>query len=349
MKEGLGITDLAQQIEQSDKAKRDFLCNTEGIWVSPDEGSPKMAIPGIGDFTINPIAHNQLADRLDIPRKYYTKMLAETPLLLANNVNTWFNKRPEKRLVRTLNGGVRAFLSDKYRPLDHLLIARAALPVLADMPGLTIASCQLTESRMYIQCYTESMKGEPRVGDVVHRGIVISNSEVGMGSVRIERLLYRLWCKNGSISGESLKRFHVGKALGSEQDINAEYLTDETIQADNHAFGLKIRDMLTAAFNEDIFEREMQQLEIAAGRKITAKGTEAILEIGKKYSLAENEKSDVTENLYRDGDFTQYGLGNAVTRLANSKALNYDRAIELERIGGDIFGLPEGALTSIAA
>ncbi len=56
------------------------------------------------------------------------------------------------------------------------------------------------------------MKAEVEVGDVVIAGFVISNSEVGLGSLRVEPLVFRFVCKNGMICKDyAQKRYHVGK------------------------------------------------------------------------------------------------------------------------------------------
>jgi hypothetical protein len=84
----------------------------------------------VGQYAITPHAHGQLAEHLGIPKKYYERMRQERPDLLATNINTWLAAKPERRLVRTLDGRVWAFLSDKYRALDHVDLAEVVLPVL---------------------------------------------------------------------------------------------------------------------------------------------------------------------------------------------------------------------------
>jgi len=37
---------------------------------------------------------------------------------------------PDRRMVRIMDGNVRAFLSDRYRRLDHLELCTAVLPVI---------------------------------------------------------------------------------------------------------------------------------------------------------------------------------------------------------------------------
>ena len=53
-------------------------------------------------------AHQQIAARLNIPFRYYKKMQSESPDLLDQNVNRWLNQNPERRMIRVLDGKVRA-------------------------------------------------------------------------------------------------------------------------------------------------------------------------------------------------------------------------------------------------
>lgn len=47
----------------------------------------------------------------------------EAPELLAQNLNCWFTKEPAQRMLRTLDGTARAYLSNRYRRIDNLLYA----------------------------------------------------------------------------------------------------------------------------------------------------------------------------------------------------------------------------------
>ena len=71
-------------------------------------------------FPITKPCHNQIAERLEIPVKYYAKMENEAPELLTENVNTWLREKSKEVFIRGLGNSVRAFLSDKYRVIDHL-------------------------------------------------------------------------------------------------------------------------------------------------------------------------------------------------------------------------------------
>jgi len=141
-------------------------------------------------------------------------------------------------MVRTLDTEVRAFLSNRYRRLDNFDLAEAVLPILAEMgEGIRIVSAELTESRMYIKVINERLELEVKKGDVVQAGIALSNSEVGLGALSVEPLIYRLICTNGMIAKDySKKRYHVGR--NADEGEAYELFTDETLKADDRAFFL---------------------------------------------------------------------------------------------------------------
>jgi hypothetical protein len=91
------------------------------------------------------LALTQIGERTGIPAKYLGRMQGEAPKLLAANVNHWFKEAPERRMVRTLDGNIRAFLSDRYMRVDNIDVAEAVLPVLQQTEGLRILSTGVTE------------------------------------------------------------------------------------------------------------------------------------------------------------------------------------------------------------
>ena len=88
------------------------------------------------------------------------------------------------------------------------------LPVIQEMQGSQIESCEVTPTHLYLKVVNRRLKAEVRVGDVVQAGFVVSNSEVGLGSLRVEPLVFRLVCKNGLICKDfAQKKYHVGRRL----------------------------------------------------------------------------------------------------------------------------------------
>ena len=99
---------------------------------------------------------------------------------------------------------------------------------------------------MYIKVVNPRLEAEVQKGDIVQAGIIISNSEVGLGSVRVMPLVYRLVCLNGMVVNDlGQRRYH-----GSELEEAWELFSDETLQAEDTAFLLKLADIVRTAVDE---------------------------------------------------------------------------------------------------
>ncbi len=112
MKTGKTLTELAMELERQSTVKKDFIANTSSLEMT-SAGELALDSDTYQEFPVTDHAHSQIAARLDIPSKYYNRMRLEAPELLAANVNEWFHNKPERRMVRTLDGQMRAFLSDR--------------------------------------------------------------------------------------------------------------------------------------------------------------------------------------------------------------------------------------------
>jgi hypothetical protein len=340
MMKGLTLSQLAAKIEGNAALKHDMIVDTRtlSMQLSPrvDEtlARPVFNIPGEGNFPILPLAHNQIGARLNIPSKYYDRMLHEAPDLLAHNVNTWFQQQPEKRMVRTLGGDTRAFLSNRYQRIENDQIARIALPILADIPDVQIVSSEITERRMYIQAVCPRIQGEVKKGDVVQAGVVIGNSEVGHGSVNVAEMDWRLVCLNGAISAEKFRAYHVGRQI----EDNSELWADDTKAADDSAVLLKVRDMVRAAVDGTRFRARLERMQgltqITCGTNVEG----AVEVLAQKVNATDEERGGILRALIEGGDLSAWGLLNAVTAQAHT-AKNYDRAVEFEAAGGQLLSL----------
>ena len=113
MKQGIKtIQNLYGELERQREARKDLIADTRSINVSSTNGVSMLSVStgeDILSYRITDIAHRQIADRLNIPYKYYERMRKENPALLDSNINSWLNATPEKRMLRTLDGKLRAF------------------------------------------------------------------------------------------------------------------------------------------------------------------------------------------------------------------------------------------------
>ena len=78
------------------------------------------------------------------------------------------------------------------------------------------------------------------MGDVVQAGFVVSNSEVGLGSLRVEPLVFRLVCKKGlSCKDFAQRKYHVGRQVNISDDLAYELYSEETLAQDDKTFLLR--------------------------------------------------------------------------------------------------------------
>jgi hypothetical protein len=349
MKSGRTISELAAELERQANTKKDYVADTRRLSMQPS-GDGVVLVGVNGGMTLRSTAHGQMASTLGIPKPYYDRMLQNEPDLLSRNVNTWLEKQPAKKLVRTLDGQVRAILSDSYRPLDNLDLAEAVLPKLVDLQA-TVVSSEVTENRFYLKAVTARIQGEAKLGDVLQAGVVISNSEVGQGSLRVEAMDYRLVCLNGMIRETAVRKAHLGRGARGQDAIEdaREYFRTETRAADDRAFFLKVQDATAAMFDPERFNARLLQYREVSERQIaaTADPVKVVEVTAKRFGLNDGERSSILQHLIRGGDMSQWGLANAVTRAAQDVE-SYDRATELESLGGDIVELPANDWKTLA-
>ena len=342
MKYGRTLTEMAMELDRQMKAKKDYLVDTRSLTFDVGENGAMLSMNnGAGMTTIlgiNEIAHDQIGTALGIPSKYYDKMRKENPSLLATNVNSWFNQDPKMRMVRTLDGTARAFLSDKYRRIDNFEVAQTVLPIIADMPDARIESCEITDSRMYIKVVNPRLTTEITKGDIVQSGILITNSEVGMGSLTVQPLVYRLVCTNGMVVNDAkMRKYHVGR--GNQADEDFTLYADETLKADDHALMLKVQDTVRAVVDQARFDKVVAMMRQAKDAKIVTSNIPQMVELaGTDFGFSKQEGTSILDYLIRGGDLTLYGMANAVTRAAQDVE-SYDRSTAMEAIGYDILGM----------
>lgn len=369
MKSGRSLLELAQEIQSQKERKQDLTISTDSITVVPtgDTANPvAFQVAAQGKFEgatlpIRPLALNQVAEHTKIPAVYAQRMAAEQPALLATNLNTWLHSgKPQRRLVRGLDGNARAFLSDRYQRIDNFDVANAALEALQkEFRGdLEIRSTEVTESRLYIKATIPAIRREIKsrrtgvigrdgrqVGDIVEAGVMITNSEVGLGAVNVSKYAYELWCLNGAVREKSKRFNHVGSKIQGDE---IGYLSDDTIQAGDRFDLLRIRDAIKNAFNEEDFDQYVARLQGATEDQIEAKhAVHAVEVLSNKLTLSKTEGASILEHLIAGGDLSRYGLFNAVTRSAEDVA-SYDRATELEAFGQKVIDLNDNEWSEVA-
>lgn len=347
MKNGKTLVELATEIERRAAAKKDFVVQSKAIEMDPASSALHF---GTQWMEPNAHTHSQIAAYTGVPKLYYDKMRAEQPHLLAANVNTWMKAHDEPRMIRTLDGGARAFLSDRFRPMENEDLGEAVIPVLLDL-GVEVMSCEITDRRLYIKAVDQKVvKSIPKgkhIGDGTHTifetdelcpAIVISNSEVGAGMLSVQTSLFTKACTNLAIFNErSIRKHHVGQKHEITDGLY-QMLSDETRRVSDKALWMQVRDVVRNAFDKARFEALANKVAGLVDQKIEGDVVRVVDLAGRRFGANEGEKKSILRHLIEGGDLSRYGLFNAVTRTAEDIA-DYDRATEFEAMGGAVIDL----------
>jgi len=332
------LTQLAVELERQLGTKSDAVLNTSDMQLRTEEPGKSQLVTPTGSSIVSPLAMRQIAERAGIPASYYKKLTEEAPALLDENVNHWFDSKPANRLVRSLDGNVRAFMSDKYKLIDNAPVLGMLMESLDEHKGgIEFASMDVTDNRMYLKINSPRLQGDIKVNDPVQMGIVISNSEVGLGALDIRAMIYRLVCTNGMIAGrdmgEGVRRTHLGA-----RHIPGVVFNQDTNRALGQAMALQVRDTVRQLLSPETFEKHLLAFRETTEHKVEGDPTKAVEQLGKVVGYTKEEGSGIMRHLIEGGDLSQYGLLNAVTRFAQDVD-SYDRSTELEQMGGKILSL----------
>ncbi|MTW13413.1 DUF932 domain-containing protein [Pseudoduganella eburnea] len=343
MKTGRNLIDLANELERQAVAKKDLIVPAKmmqsATLASHQCGLVVDEADGPWRYPLSELACSQLAKKLNIPFTYFKLMRDLYPELLDQNINGWLRiNAPDSYMVRTLDGRARAFLSNRYRRLDNFDLAMSVMPILKQLPGARFESVELTESKLYLKVITSKIECEVAPGDILQAGVIVSNSEVGCGTLRVEPLLYRLVCSNGLIVADrSMRKNHAGRALVSD-DESVRVYQDDTLEAEDKAIFLKVRDLVQTAVSETTFQLISEKMRKTMGIKITGNPLKVVEVLANRYALNEMECAGVLRHLVSDHHLNGYGLVNAVTGYSQEVA-DYDRATEFEELGGKLLEL----------
>lgn len=344
MKSGVTLQQMLTEVKRQSESKEDYLIAPNRLRMESygkemflhllDDSGTELIEP----MTITGIAHRQIGTHLRIPAAYYDRMREERPDLLAYNANTWFKQESSQRMLRTLDGSARAYLSNRYRRIENIDIAGVTLPILGGLPDIRFESCQITESRMYIKAVNPRLQAEVSPGDIVQAGVIISNSEVGLGSVSIQPLIYRLVCSNGMVVNEAAaRRNHVGRVTDSGENFSV--YSQATLDAEDKAFVMKIQDTVRAAVEEARFSQVVGKMREAKAAQMDTHDVPAVVKLAsKEFHITDSESTGVLQRLIESNDLTLYGLSNAVTRHSQTNPEGKDYSVATFKRLGDFHG-----------
>jgi hypothetical protein len=315
------LQSLIEELEKQKSLKWDRRISSSELKMIPLETQVKLQIGSDSSFSIPQPCQIQIAEKLEIPLKYYHKMESEAPELLVENVNTWLQKTKRDFFIRGIEDSVRAVLSERYRVIDHLDVLYCALNEL-QAHDAEIEDCFLSETEMNIKVRSQKLRDFVRYkDDLIMGGLFLANSETGHKALRVEPRLFRVKCSNGMIVEELVTReIHIG---------NGDEIADEIIY-------LSLRRSIRELFNRFgeivLMMRESTEAKVRNPQKV-------INNVVEQYRLSEAQKANILMAFGAEPEYDQYGIANAVT-LAAQKEETWEKSVELEKLGGKLVALP---------
>ncbi len=360
---GMSLAELHAKVQDLQASKLDLVVDSRRLTMkiggSPEGDRPTTLWVETQDgplgLDFNDVWLTQALQRTKIPLKHGRRLLADHADLLASELNALWSREPAQGMLRTMGGKARAWLSTSFRRLDHLDMLEATLPTLEEL-GARALRGYLSDSRLYLNVINPNLSADlsPKQdgSDMVYPGLCLSNSEVGMGSTRVEGFLFNSFCENGMIFGKKsaveIRQTHLGKRTEVHEAFATVATTSRTQRLQDELFWSQVQDAVTALFQEEQFTkwtgtlRSARQREIGAGADVA----EVTKLVATRFNLTEAEEKAVLSHVTRDAHqngATQYGWAQGITRTAQDSFVSPDRAVELHRIGGEFVGLSERA------
>ncbi|RSM47764.1 DUF932 domain-containing protein [Actinoplanes sp. ATCC 53533] len=293
-----------------------------------------------GSFTLGDTALTGVSAKLNIPAGYLRRMAHENMPLLDTNVNSWLSRDDRRFLVRCLrhraaggNGTARAFLSDRYLRIDNLDVLMAALDGIQQAGvAVEVASCDLTERRMYVRFVSPEVKViapqllknyrspfDGRRGSdlpVISGGFLLRNSETGYGRYTIAPWLRIEVCKNGqTVERGTLGRTHIGARITDEDGIVDP--SPETMRRLLDLITSQTIDAVRAFLDVGFVTRAVRDLERAAGVAL-AKPDTTIKIVAQRLRYTQDQQEAILAHFIAGADLSAGGIMQAVTSVARS-------------------------------
>ena len=266
---------------------------------------------GLGVWPFSDHALTQFCQKLDIPVRYFRRLPDEMKITVAN-----FDLRRLKGtsfFVRGKGEWVRAFLSAEYVAYNNSVIAQTAESLLKN-GALDVKSFVLEETHMFLKIISE---------DIVDReaglkaGIMIGNSEVGMGSVSVEPFVFRKPCTNDLIVSreKSFRHAHI--------HLTAHELTRRMAEAVSEGF--QVASSVLDAFLKSREVKVVDPLEV-------------IRKIAEERKFSQKITDEVVSSYLVEPEANWFGVINSFTNAAQK--LGPLQQIKMERFAGTLLAPP---------
>src|SRR6266540_7277100 len=292
---------VAEKIVQDDQNKWDRRMLAEELEVAD----------GADMNPFSDLAISQFCAKMDIPVRYFRRLPDKFKIILGNH--DLERLKGTSFLIRGKGDWIRAFLSADYVAYNNSEISEVVQGLLAK-GNVSVKDFVLEETNMFLKVISEDIWD---VESGLKAGILIGNSEVGMGSVSVEPFVFRKPCTNDLIVAreKSFRHAHI--------HLTAHELTRRMAEAVSEGFRVasSVLDAFLKAREEPIEDPLETIRKIAEARQLSQKLTD-----------------EVVSSYLIEPEPNRFGVMNAFTNAAQK--LGPLQRIEMERFAGTLLEVP---------
>lgn len=327
---------LAREFQTVKEHRKDYVVETTALKAVPSQAGMMLEIKELGTYEPTGIFHEQVSEKAKIPLDFYRRLQERNTNVLCSVVNEFLPDK-EVRMVRALDFGegkkyARALVSPRFRALDNYDLLLNALQCFKQYQDsghkLTISQSFADDTNFYLKAITDQ-RAEVKVGDIVEGGIIIRNSEVGRGALRVEPYVNRLVCNNGAVVG-TYRRFHLGRDNGKELGDQSIWSDITNTQRDELVWS-EVSDIVKATLDGKFFDEYVQKAK-ALTEKTYQKPMEVLNHQLGTWKFSKEEADAILNSFVNGGDSSAWGIVNAMTSIAKT-AETVARQVEIEELG----------------
>lgn len=300
-------TEVEGRIVEDDRNKWDRKAPTAALRVA-ESGALELNRDGRSErFVLSELATSQMCGRLGIPVPYYRRLPGE---LRATVANYDLGRLAETSyLLRGKDEWIRAFLSADYVAYNNGNVAETVKELLKGA-SVSVKSFVLEETHLFLKIISDEIVDPP---SGLKAGIMIGNSEVGLGSISVEPFLYRKACTNDLVvtQEKSFRHAHIHLTVSELRNRMADAISD------SFRVAASALDTFLLTRGEPVADPVETIRQLAEGRKMSQKFVD-----------------EVVSSYAAEPDPTRFGVINAFTRAAQK--LGPLQRIEVERFAGTL-------------
>lgn len=341
------VADAIKQIETTGTLLDDYVAPTKSLQFINDGAyvgnGVRLMLPETetkhSSFTMHPNAIRQIGERFGVPAGFLANMIggADWQRELSVRIMDDFahNIERERVLLRTVDGQLRGFLSDRYRRLNSMEIFVSFLTAARDSKSVLV-DAYAGETRGFLEVINPEIVefDTPQNGrNYAVFGARIRNSDFGDGALSVSTFMMNVRCLNGLVGENQLNERHLGGRIPDNIIIS-----DDTMRKETAAKAGIVRDVMSTIYHPDNVRKMIGKIENASARTVDIPEQIKLLpKLGLTVGESENVGKLMMENDPAnglEGSPTLWKLVNGLTAVARDA--KPERKRELEEIAGSM-------------